>query len=137
MIAQMPIAMAFGQMLSNTASPMMQKGMQGLGNGMATQGQMGNFNLKNPTEPGANTGFLGFGMANTAVNNAQNVENTEEGAKKFCPECGNEVKEGAKFCSNCGHKIEEEKKEVKCSNCGRILNDNEKFCPECGTKRDE
>lgn len=91
MMAQMPLAFAFGQMLSNTASPMMQKGMQGLGNGMANQGNLGGIDLKNPTEPGVNPGFLGFGSAN----NAQNTD------KKFCPECGKEVADGDKFCSNC------------------------------------
>jgi membrane protease subunit (stomatin/prohibitin family) len=25
--------------------------------------------------------------------------------KKFCPECGTQIKEGLKFCSNCGHKM--------------------------------
>ena len=126
MIAQMPIALAFGQMLSNTAQPMMQQGFQGLGSGMANQGNLGGINLQNPTEPGVNSGFLGFGRA-------QNATNT---AKKFCSECGNEIPEGAKFCSNCGHKVEEQS-EYQCPKCGRILKENEKFCPNCGTKKDE
>ena len=25
----------------------------------------------------------------------------------FCPNCGNEISEGAAFCGNCGKKIEE------------------------------
>lgn len=128
MMAQMPMAFAFGQMLSNTARPIMQQGMQqGLGSGMANQGNLGGFNLQNPTEPGANTGFLGVGVA-------ANAQATD---KKYCPECGNEVQENTKFCSNCGHKMVEESKEYKCSKCGRVLKDNEKFCPDCGTKRDE
>ncbi len=126
MMAGMPIAFAFGQMLSNTASPMMQKGMQGLGSGMANQGNLGGVNLNDPTKPNVNNGFLGFG-------NASNAKTTN---KQFCPECGQELQEGAKFCSNCGYKIEE-KGGYKCSKCGRILNENEKFCPECGTKREE
>ena len=68
MMAQMPLAFAFGQMLSSTASPMMKQGMQGLGNGMANQGNLGGINLQNPTQPGVNTGFLGFGAATNAVN---------------------------------------------------------------------
>ena len=140
MMAQMPIAFAFGQMLSNTAKPMMQQGMQGLGSGMANQGQLGGFNLQNPTEPGMNTGFMGFGaVPNTSQENEKTVEENSqvEIGKRFCPECGTEVANGSKFCSNCGHKMEEEKVEYKCSKCGRILKDNEKFCPDCGTKRDE
>ncbi len=30
----------------------------------------------------------------------------EAPAKKFCPNCGNEVQPGAKFCSNCGNQIQ-------------------------------
>ena len=127
MIAQMPIAMAFGQMLSNTAQPIMQQSMNnGLGSGMANQGNLGGFNLQNPTQPGANTGFLGFGMA-------QNAQNT---SKKFCSKCGNEVSEGAKFCSSCGNQLEEQT-EYKCKKCGRVLKENEKFCPDCGTQKSE
>lgn len=125
MIAQMPIALAFGQMLSNTAKPIVGQGMQGLGNGMANQGNLGGINLQNPTQPGVNSGFLGFGAA-------QNAQNS---GKSFCPECGTELEEGAKFCSNCGKKIEGEST-YKCSNCGRTLKENEKFCPDCGTKRE-
>lgn len=127
MMAQMPMAFAFGQMLSSTAKPMMQQGMQGLGNGMANQGNLGGINLQNPTEPGTNQGFLGFGAA----------QNAQVTSKKFCPECGNEISEGSKFCPNCGHKLEEEKEGYTCSKCGRVLKDNEKFCPDCGTKREE
>lgn len=125
MMAGMPIALAFGQMLSGTTKPVMQQGMQGLGSGMANQGNLGGFNLKNPTEPGTNPGFMGFGAASNAQNSSA----------KFCPECGKEVEEGVKFCSNCGHKMDEEG--YKCTKCGRILKENEKFCPDCGTKRED
>lgn len=97
MMAQMPLAFAFGQMLSNTASPMMQQGLQGIGSGMANQGNLGGIDLKNPTEPNVNTGFLGVGVASQA-------QNTE---KKFCPECGKPVNSDDKFCSSCGKKLKE------------------------------
>lgn len=117
MIAQMPVALAFGQMLSNTAEPVMKQGMQGLGNGMANQGNLGGINLQDPTKPGVNNGFFNQG-------------------KKYCVKCGNELQEGTKFCPNCGQKVEDNSV-YKCKKCGRELKDNEKFCPECGTKRDE
>ena len=122
MMAGMPIALAFGQMLSGTAKPVMQQGMQGLGSGLANQGNLGGFNLQDPTKPGVNPGFMGAGNNQTA-------------GKKFCPDCGTEVEAGAKFCPNCGHKLEEEG--YKCAKCGRILKENEKFCPDCGTKKEE
>jgi len=124
MMAGMPIALAFGQMLSGTTKPVMQQGMQGLGSGMANQGNLGNFNLQDPTKPGTNPGFMGFGSAS----------NAQSSKARFCSECGKEVEEDAKFCPNCGHKMENEG--YKCPKCGRILKDNEKFCPDCGTKRE-
>ena len=127
MMAQMPMAFAFGQMLSNTAQPMMQQGMQGLGNGMANQGNLGGINLQNPTQPGANAGFMGFGAA----------KNAPTTAGKFCSECGTVLAEGTKFCPNCGHKVEEAQAGYTCKQCGRVLKENEKFCPDCGTKREE
>ena len=126
MMAQMPIAFAFGQMLSNTASPMMKQGMSGLGNGMANQGNLGGINLKNPTEPNVNSGFLGVGVASDAKNTS----------KKYCSNCGFEISEDVKFCPNCGNKIDQGS-QYKCSKCGKVLKDNEKFCPDCGTKREE
>lgn len=127
MMAQMPLAFAFGQMLSSTAQPMMQQGVQqGLGSGMANQGKLGGINLQNPTQPNVNAGFLGFG-------NAANAQTTN---KQFCSKCGEEVPDGAKFCPSCGNPIEA-KEEYKCKKCGRVLKDNEKFCPDCGTQREE
>ena len=39
-----------------------------------------------------------------------------------------------KFCSECGAKKPEAPKKRFCVNCGNELKDNQKFCPECGTK---
>lgn len=56
-----------------------------------------------------------------------------------CPNCGNELKEGAKFCGKCGTKIAvEEKLSVdtsyfKCPSCGNNLKPSAKFCGKCGT----
>ena len=96
MMAGMPIALAFGQMLSGTATPMMKQGIQGLGSGMANQGNLGGINLTDPTKPNVNTGFLG-------VANASEAKNTK---KRFCTNCGEELPDGAKFCPSCGNKIE-------------------------------
>lgn len=40
-----------------------------------------------------------------------------------------------KFCTECGSKKPEAPKKRFCSNCGTELKENAKFCPECGTKQ--
>lgn len=66
---------------------------------------------------GAATGMMGIGMMNmasgnafgTMMNNTGNTEgasvnlNSEEGAKKFCPNCGTPA--SGNFCTNCGAKL--------------------------------
>ena len=48
-----------------------------------------------------------------------------------CPNC--HTMAVGKFCPECGTKKPESKKKF-CSNCGKELKDGAKFCPECGTK---
>ncbi len=72
---------------------------------------------------------------------------------RVCPECGNNLKEGALFCPKCGSKyvepiVEEpideineseeaveEEKGIFCSKCGKELTPDADFCPNCGTPR--
>ena len=91
---------------------------------------------------GAMNGFVGLGMAGSAMgggfNNAQNLYNAgvqqqqaasvEGGWKcscgatatgKFCSECGQPKPQGPKFCSNCGKPASGGK---FCSECGAPLN---------------
>jgi membrane protease subunit (stomatin/prohibitin family) len=46
-----------------------------------------------------------FAGANNSGNGAQNNSDQSNRPKKFCPECGSPVKEGAKFCEQCGNKL--------------------------------
>ena len=48
-----------------------------------------------------------------------------------CPNC--HTMTAGKFCPECGTKKPENKKKF-CANCGKELKDGAKFCPECGTK---
>ena len=74
--------------------------------------------------------------------------------KKFCPNCGHEVKPTDKVCGNCGHKLKaEEKNKVSkpvqpaqpqqaksqvekksefCPNCGAPVKETDKICGNCG-----
>ena len=50
-----------------------------------------------------------------------------------CTKCGNELKDGVKFCPQCGEAVKEVCN-MKCRKCGKKLNENVKFCSACGTK---
>jgi len=59
-----------------------------------------------------------------------------------CPNCGNNLNEGALFCGACGQKIIKPKEEIKieanpCPKCNREFEKDEKFCAECGTAINE
>ena len=45
----------------------------------------------------------------------------------LCPACGKPVRAGAKFCPECGTTLAR-----KCPNCGAAIEGSPKFCPECG-----
>jgi len=45
-----------------------------------------------------------------------------------CPNCGNNLPQGAAFCGNCGQKYEP----LLCANCGNQLAPGAKFCCSCG-----
>ena len=49
-----------------------------------------------------------------------------------CPQCHNTV--SGKFCPECGTKRPEAPAKKFCTNCGKEVKDGAKFCPECGTK---
>ncbi len=96
-------------------------------------------------QAGAMTGFMGFGMANTAMGGAasqasllENAEKIAEQKKKSsastsaCKNCGHEVASGAKFCPECGTKDPIASDEWTCV-CGHVAKG--KFCSECGARR--
>ena len=49
-----------------------------------------------------------------------------------CPQCSNELKEGAKFCTKCGHKLALPPP-IPCPHCQNLLSPTAKFCTKCGT----
>lgn len=50
-----------------------------------------------------------------------------------CTKCGNELKDGVKFCPQCGEVVKEEKKMKYCTKCGSELPEDAVFCAKCGT----
>ena len=72
-------------------------------------------------------------QANSNQGNQQVVEKVDNGANTWeCPSCHNVV--NGKFCPECGTKRPEAPAKRFCSNCGKEVKEGAKFCPECGTK---
>lgn len=85
-----------------------------------------------PPVMGVNTGSAEpKKMKTETIPEVKEAEETQpQTTKKFCPECGSPVDEGAKFCSECGRKLAL----TQCPNCQAPVKPGMKFCPECGTK---
>ena len=58
-------------------------------------------------------------------------ETTESDTTWECPNC--HTKASSKFCPECGKQKPENQKRF-CSNCGTEVKEGAKFCPECGNK---
>ena len=115
-ITQIPIAMAFGEMLKEGV-------VGGMKSPFSQQSQAFTNNQtpkEDPVEEETNTN------ENTNPVPDDN-ENTEK--KKFCTNCGAQVNPNAKFCNQCGVKIF---KELKCPKCGVKVKEEFKFCENCG-----
>lgn len=114
------------------------------------QDQMGTYTQKKAADalgdaaknPGSAGSFMGVGVGMAAgsilggamtnnTNNAANAPKANQGATKFCPECGKPVSVGSKFCPECGTKLAVP---GVCPNCGKPVDPSAKFCPECGGK---
>lgn len=96
---------------------------------------------KNPGAAGGTMGAgmglgMGMGLGNIFANNMQQMSNMNapkeqkpQASTKTCPNCNAVVSVNAKFCPECGQKL----KQV-CPDCGTEVKANAKFCPECGRK---
>ena len=76
---------------------------------------------------------LGIPIAGAMKNFAENL--TAEQVTK-CPNCNASIKGNAKFCPECGNALRQTFSEdsIKCRNCGAKISSNIKFCPECGVR---
>lgn len=59
----------------------------------------------------------------------QTQQPTNNGAARFCSECGAAITDGDKFCKNCGKPLSN-----SCPNCHETVALDARFCPKCGTK---
>jgi hypothetical protein len=57
-----------------------------------------------------------------------------EGIRATCPSCNAPLAGNVKFCPQCGEKIKET---AICGKCGVKIAPGEKFCPQCGNKVSE
>ena len=61
---------------------------------------------------------------------------------KFCPDCGNQLKDGAKFCDKCGSGLAQNQTDTNgivfmCSRCGTPIDNPYGICPSCGKSVNE
>lgn len=139
MLAQVPMAMAFGDMLRDNVEPVMNPNYSnpGINFGNGFPGQP--FTTDNAPAAG-----FGMGMADgiEPVNAAEDLKTAtsdlpmtpaETAAGTICPKCGTALPDKAKFCPECGARMTQPAP-ISCS-CGYIFTGNEKFCPECGKSR--
>ena len=64
-----------------------------------------------------------------------NGADPEVANQRFCPRCGNELKEGSKFCNQCGTPVEENTDApMQCPQCGNLIKPGKRFCNQCGTR---
>ena len=99
MMAQMPMAMAFGQMLTGVASPMVEKGFSG-GTGVT------GISLSDPTAPKVETKKAFCSECGNEITSGD----------KFCSNCGKPVEVKENTCSKCGKTLDEDDK--FCPDCG-------------------
>lgn len=111
MVAQIPIAMAFGEMLKNNMGENF--GNQSTGQAIAFGGSV--------NSPNQSTG------QSTSFKSSNNISNE----KIFCTQCGNELPATARFCNKCGKEVEED---LVCPKCGFNISPNDNFCLNCGKK---
>lgn len=119
--AQIPLAMAFGEMLS-------QKVGGNISNGFSNNAVAFNPNNNSVFNQQNNTQHNNQNQNNIQQNNMNN-NNTRQ--KRFCNNCGCEIREGSLFCGNCGTRIKEE---IKCPNCNADISPEDNFCIKCGYK---
>ena len=107
MAAQIPIAMAFGQMLKGNI-------MGNVDTSLTSQSNL--FNQNNNSNNNDNKG---------------NNENNDNDGSFFCSDCGTKLVKGANFCYTCGKNYSNQR---VCPNCGQNITEEYKFCINCGEK---
>lgn len=139
MLAQAPMALAFGDMLRDNIEPVMNPSYSnpGMNFGGGLLGQP----VAGTAEPAA-----GFGASNDFTMGIEPLELSDPvkdtplqaepvapTAAAVCPQCGAALLGSGKFCPECGARLPQAVP-PQCS-CGYVFTGTEKFCPECGKPR--
>jgi RNA polymerase subunit RPABC4/transcription elongation factor Spt4 len=75
--------------------------------------------------------FIKQSYGNEIIQRVSSVKNINK-SSVTCPHCGTQTSENYKFCPQCGEKVKEE-----CASCGTELNKEWKCCPACGSDKGE
>lgn len=120
-ITQIPIAMAFGEMLKEGV-------VDGMKSPFSQESKSFNNNQTSKDDSSVEKTPATDENAPSSPNDEKNVVK-----KKFCTNCGAQVNPDANFCNQCGVKII---KILKCPNCGVKVKKEFKFCENCGKPLD-
>jgi membrane protease subunit (stomatin/prohibitin family) len=141
MVAQLPLAFAFGEMLKDNVSDTMKSPFSMETKAFKNQSHIDNLNSNSSNVNTGNQNIVNHENESSNQNSANQVEDTkseskmENATKKvdyvFCPQCGNKLERTSKFCNMCGNKLITEN---KCPKCGNTIKLEDKFCSNCGNK---
>ena len=130
--AQMPLAFAFGNMLTQRADPILEtlsKGFSGGSSAFGTNGDRG-------TAFGPNKGVSsdwGIDSLGSISDVHAAPADSKSDENPVCPNCKAPVPVGARFCCRCGAHIVP----TTCPNCHEAVSPDMRFCPSCGAKLGE
>lgn len=118
MLAQAPMAFAFGNMLKKQAEPLLKDSFS------STPLAFGSHEKATPV---VNTPFMQSPPPLTPKSTSTQPTDS------YCASCGKPLTLDANFCPFCGQK---QISKVACPQCGRVFKDGEIFCPGCGNRKE-
>ena len=138
MLAQAPMALAFGDLLRDNVEPVMNPNYSnpGMNFGNGFPGQSGGEQHSPSGGFGAPEDFsLGIEPVDptTPADPTAPEAPAEPAVAAVCPNCGASLAGSPKFCPECGTRLAPAEP-VRCG-CGHLFGPKEKFCPECGSPR--
>ena len=131
LLAQAPLALAYGNMLRDNVMPTIDPGFSGSGIGFDKGSTGAQITEKNESIFGDFPDVAPLDDFDSGV--SIGTEGMSADASVYCSECGSKLAAGDRFCRNCGKQIEEQIS--KCPNCGKAYSVADKFCTRCGRKR--
>lgn len=74
---------------------------------------------------------LGTSYLESEMGIEENSTTYKIGKQKYCPNCGNEITQGATVCYKCGVNPQKVNNKKFCPYCGKSVNDEQVICLNC------